>query len=65
MFRDPGLYAAVQGPSTVRMDMELKRRRSKIRLDRGWSIRDATVRRPSSWADAFRFVGDEGVINAV
>jgi len=46
MFRDPGLYAAVQGPSTVRMDMELKRRRSKIRVDRVWSIRDATVRRP-------------------
>src|SRR5208337_3098531 len=58
MFRDPGLYAAVQGPSTVRMDMELKRRRSKIRVDRVvYPGRDRAPPmrkggRPSSWADA-------------
>src|SRR5271166_6334330 len=67
MFRDPGLYAAVQGPSTVRMDMELKRRRSKIRVDRVvYPGRDRAPPmrkggRPSSWADAFRFVGDRKV----
>src|SRR5208337_4614993 len=66
MFRDPGLYAAVQGPSTVRMDMELKRRRSKIRVDRVvYPGRDRAPPmrkggRPSR-ADAFRFVGDRKV----
>jgi hypothetical protein len=45
-FRVPGLYAAEHGPSTVRMDAELKRRGSKIHLDRARSIRPQAARRP-------------------
>src|SRR5215471_15111132 len=45
-FRGPGLYAAVKGLSTVRMDAELKRRGSKITGDRAGSIRGTAARRP-------------------
>ncbi len=44
-FRVPGLYAAVQGLSTVRMHAELKRRGPKISDDLSGSIRDTAARR--------------------
>ncbi len=66
-FRVPGLYAAVRGRSTVRMDAEQKRRGSEITRDCAVSPDTAAAPpmreggHPPSWADLHRF--EPGKVN--